>query len=110
MHKEKTPEKHLFISEQLKEAEFNDELTEKMKEKLIELLYKYKHTFATDKEPLGAITGHQVNIILNFDKPYFPLLRRKAYPAISRAREALEVNIKELMDLGVLKKVGHNEK
>ncbi|MBW0525638.1 hypothetical protein O181_065353 [Austropuccinia psidii MF-1] len=80
-----------------------------MKEKLIDLLFKYKNVFSTDKEPLGAIIGHEVDIILNLEKPYPPLLRRPAYPASPRAREALEVNIKELMDLGVLRKVGHNE-
>ncbi|MBW0558033.1 hypothetical protein O181_097748 [Austropuccinia psidii MF-1] len=80
-----------------------------MKEKLIYLLFKYKNAFATDKEPLGAIIGHEVDIILNVEKPYPPLLRRPAYPASPRAREALEVHIKELMDLGVLRKVGHNE-
>ncbi|MBW0546036.1 hypothetical protein O181_085751 [Austropuccinia psidii MF-1] len=80
-----------------------------MKEKLIDLLFKYKNAFATDKEPLGAIIGHEVDIILNVEKPYPPLLRRPAYPASPRAREALEVHIKELMDLGVLRKVGHNE-
>ncbi|MBW0562700.1 hypothetical protein O181_102415 [Austropuccinia psidii MF-1] len=40
-NEEKCPEKKLFISEQLKEAEFNQDLTEKMKEKLIDLLFKY---------------------------------------------------------------------
>ncbi|MBW0490004.1 hypothetical protein O181_029719 [Austropuccinia psidii MF-1] len=98
-----------FITEQLKEAEFNHELTVKMKEKLIDLLFKYKNAFETDKEPLGAIIGHEVDIILNVEKPYPPLLRRPAYPASPRAREALEVHIKELMDLGVLRKGGHNE-
>ncbi|MBW0538784.1 hypothetical protein O181_078499 [Austropuccinia psidii MF-1] len=122
---------HFLITEKLKEAEFNHELTEKMKEKLIELLFKYKNAFATYKEPLGAIIRHEVDIILNVEKTYPPLLRRPAYPAsprarealevhikesmdlgllIPRAREALEVHIKELMDLGVLRKVGHNEK
>ncbi|MBW0522614.1 hypothetical protein O181_062329 [Austropuccinia psidii MF-1] len=33
---------------------------------------------------------------------------RTAYPAIPSAIEALEVHIKELMDLGVFSKVGHN--
>ncbi|MBW0584768.1 hypothetical protein O181_124483 [Austropuccinia psidii MF-1] len=80
-----------------------------MKEKLIDLLFKYKNAFATDKEPLGGIIGHEVDIILNVEKPYPPLLRRPAYPASRRAREALEVHIKELMYLGVLRKVGHNE-
>ncbi|MBW0526319.1 hypothetical protein O181_066034 [Austropuccinia psidii MF-1] len=98
-----------FFAEQLKEAEFNHELTVKMKEKLIGLLFKYKNAFSTDKEPLGAIIGHEVDIILNVEKPYSPLLRRPAYPASPRARESLEVHIKELMDLGVLRKVGHNE-
>ncbi|MBW0588931.1 hypothetical protein O181_128646, partial [Austropuccinia psidii MF-1] len=106
--KRKGPEKDLFISEQLKEAEFNQELTEKMK-KNIDLLFKYKNAFATDKEPLGAIIGNEVDIILNVEKPYPPLLRRPAYPTSPRAREALEAHIKELMDLEVLRKVGHNE-
>ncbi|MBW0550219.1 hypothetical protein O181_089934 [Austropuccinia psidii MF-1] len=98
-----------FITEQLKEAEFNHESTVKMKEKLIDLLFKYRNAFATEKKPLGAIIGHEVDIILNVEKPYPPLLRVPAYPASLRAIEALEVHIKELMDLGVLRKVGHNE-
>ncbi|MBW0501120.1 hypothetical protein O181_040835 [Austropuccinia psidii MF-1] len=97
------------MAEQLKEGEFNHELTEKMKEKLIDLLFKYENAFSTDKEPLGFIIGHEVDITLNVEKPYPPLLRRPAYPGIPRAREALEVQIKELMDLGVLRRVGHNE-
>ncbi|MBW0558469.1 hypothetical protein O181_098184 [Austropuccinia psidii MF-1] len=105
----KGPEKEFFITEKLKEAEFNHELTEKMKAKLIYLLFKYKIAFETDKEPLGAIIGQVVDIIVNVEKPYPPLLGRPAYPASPRAREALEVQIKELMDLGVLRKVGHNE-
>ncbi|MBW0499369.1 hypothetical protein O181_039084 [Austropuccinia psidii MF-1] len=80
-----------------------------MKEKLIDLLFKYKNAFATEKEPLGAIIEHEVEIILNVEKPYPPLLRRLAYPASPRAREALEVHIKELVDLGVLRKLGHNQ-
>ncbi|MBW0466127.1 hypothetical protein O181_005842 [Austropuccinia psidii MF-1] len=80
-----------------------------MKEKLIDLLFKYENAFETDKEPPGAIIGREVDIILNVEKPHPPLIIRPAYPAIPRAREALEVHIKELMDLGVLRKVGHNE-
>ncbi|MBW0517859.1 hypothetical protein O181_057574 [Austropuccinia psidii MF-1] len=76
-----------------------------MKEKMIDHLFKYKNAFATGKEPLGAIIEHEVDIILNVEKTYPPLLRRPAYPA----REFLEVHIKELIDLGVLRKIGHNE-
>ncbi|MBW0504523.1 hypothetical protein O181_044238 [Austropuccinia psidii MF-1] len=80
-----------------------------MKEKLIYLLFQYKNAFAIDKEPLGAIIGHEVDIILNVEKHYKPLLRRPAHPSSPRVREALEVHSKELMDLGVLRKGGHNE-
>ncbi|MBW0473318.1 hypothetical protein O181_013033 [Austropuccinia psidii MF-1] len=80
-----------------------------MKQKLVDHLYKYKSAFATDKEPLGSIIGHEVYIILNLEKPYQPFLRRPAYPASPRAREALEVHIKELMHLGLLRKVGNDE-
>ncbi|MBW0539619.1 hypothetical protein O181_079334 [Austropuccinia psidii MF-1] len=47
--------------------------------------------------------------MLHVERPYPPLLRRQAYPASPRAREALESHINELMKLGVLRKVGHNE-
>ncbi|MBW0508132.1 hypothetical protein O181_047847 [Austropuccinia psidii MF-1] len=80
-----------------------------MQGKLIDPLFKYKNAFETDKEPLGPIIGHEVEIILNVEKCYPPLLRRPAYPASSRATEALEVHIKELIDIGLLRKVGHNE-
>ncbi|MBW0553471.1 hypothetical protein O181_093186 [Austropuccinia psidii MF-1] len=107
-NEEKSPEMH-FFTQQLKEAEFNHESTVKMKEKLIDLLFKYKNAFSTDKEPLGAMIGHKVDIILNVEKTYPPLLRTPAYPASPSAREALEVHIEEVMDHVVLRKVGHNE-
>ncbi|MBW0515762.1 hypothetical protein O181_055477 [Austropuccinia psidii MF-1] len=80
-----------------------------MKEKLIDLLFKYKNAFATDKEPISAIIGHEVDIILKLEKHYPPLLRRQAYQDIPRDSEVIEVHIKELMDLGVSRKLGHNE-
>ncbi|MBW0551417.1 hypothetical protein O181_091132 [Austropuccinia psidii MF-1] len=51
---------------------------------------------------------HEVDINLNIDRPYPEVLRRQAYPASSRAREALEKHIQELIQLGLLRKVGHN--
>ncbi|MBW0525019.1 hypothetical protein O181_064734 [Austropuccinia psidii MF-1] len=80
-----------------------------MKKELIEISFQYRDAFASDNEPLGAIKGHEVEIILNEERTYPPLLRRPAYPAIPRDREALEAHINELIKLGVLRKVGHNE-
>ncbi|MBW0512426.1 hypothetical protein O181_052141 [Austropuccinia psidii MF-1] len=80
-----------------------------MKKELIEILFQYKEAFASDNEPLGAIKGHEVDILLNLERPYPPLLRIPSYPASPRARESLESHIDELVKLGVLRKVGHNE-
>ncbi|MBW0559195.1 hypothetical protein O181_098910 [Austropuccinia psidii MF-1] len=80
-----------------------------MRHELIDVLYTYDNKFSSDNEPLGAIKGHEVDITLNIDRPYPPVLRRPAYPASPRAREALEKHIQELIQLGVLRKVGHNE-
>ncbi|MBW0560974.1 hypothetical protein O181_100689 [Austropuccinia psidii MF-1] len=80
-----------------------------MRQELINVLYTYKNAFASDDEPLGSIKGHEVDIALNIDRPYPSVLRRPAYPTSPRAREALEKHIEELIQLGVLRKVGHNE-
>ncbi|MBW0498589.1 hypothetical protein O181_038304 [Austropuccinia psidii MF-1] len=80
-----------------------------MMQELIEILFQYREAFASDNEPLGDIKGHEVDIILNVERPYPPLLRIPAYPASLRAREALESHINELMKLGVLGNFGHNE-
>ncbi|MBW0525458.1 hypothetical protein O181_065173 [Austropuccinia psidii MF-1] len=71
-----------------------------MKEELIEISFQYRETFSSDNEPLGAIKGHELDIMLNIERPY---------PASPRAREALESHINELMKLGVLRNIGHNE-
>ncbi|MBW0583900.1 hypothetical protein O181_123615, partial [Austropuccinia psidii MF-1] len=47
--------------------------------------------------------------MLNVERPYPPLLRRPAYSASPRAREALESHTNEPMKLVVLRNVGHNE-
>ncbi|MBW0489294.1 hypothetical protein O181_029009 [Austropuccinia psidii MF-1] len=80
-----------------------------MKKKFIDLLYEYKSAFSTDKKPLGTIIEHDFDIILNLDHPDPPTLIRQAYPAIPRAREALELHNEESINLGVSNKLGHNE-
>ncbi|MBW0522932.1 hypothetical protein O181_062647 [Austropuccinia psidii MF-1] len=80
-----------------------------MKEELIEILFQYREAFASYNEPLGAIKGHELYIMINVERPYPPLLRMPTYPASPRAREALESHINELMKLEVLRKLGKNE-
>ncbi|MBW0509000.1 hypothetical protein O181_048715 [Austropuccinia psidii MF-1] len=96
--------------EQLDEAEISLHITYKQENELSALLYDHKEGFASDAEPLGEMVGHEVEIIINIERPYPPLLRRPAYATIPKSREALEVHIKELLDLGVPRKVCHNER
>ncbi|MBW0485864.1 hypothetical protein O181_025579 [Austropuccinia psidii MF-1] len=77
--------------------------------KQISIVSSNKDTYKEEFEPLGAIKGHEVYITLNIDRPYPPVLSRPVYPASPRAREALEKHIQELIQLVVLRKVGHNE-
>ncbi|MBW0501686.1 hypothetical protein O181_041401 [Austropuccinia psidii MF-1] len=101
--------KEEFVTNQLVEAQINTSLLPRMRQNLISVLYTYKNAFASDNEPLGTIKGHEADITLNIDRPYTPVLIRPAYPASPIAREALEKHIQELIQLGVLRKVGHNE-
>ncbi|MBW0568192.1 hypothetical protein O181_107907 [Austropuccinia psidii MF-1] len=80
-----------------------------MRHELIDVLYTYNNAFASDNEPLCTIKGNEFDITLNIDRPYPPVIRRPAYPASPRARESLEKHIQELIQLGVLRIVGHNE-
>ncbi|MBW0479266.1 hypothetical protein O181_018981 [Austropuccinia psidii MF-1] len=98
-----------FLTDQLFEAQINPCLSPKMRHELINVLYTYKHAFASDNEALGAIREHKVDITPNIDRPYPPVLRRPAYQAGPRARESLGKHIQELIQLGVLRKVGNDE-
>ncbi|MBW0560313.1 hypothetical protein O181_100028 [Austropuccinia psidii MF-1] len=93
----------------LNEAEISLHLTDSYKNELSSLLYDHREAFASEKEPCGAIISHEVDIIFNIERPYTPILKRPAYPEGPKSREALEIHIKELLDLSVIRKVGHNE-
>ncbi|MBW0539117.1 hypothetical protein O181_078832 [Austropuccinia psidii MF-1] len=101
--------KEEFVANQIVKAQINPSLSPKMRHELIDVLYTYNNAFASDNEPLGDIKEHEVDITLNFNRPYPPVLRRPAYLASPRAGEAFEKHIQELIQLGVPRKVGHNE-
>ncbi|MBW0532171.1 hypothetical protein O181_071886 [Austropuccinia psidii MF-1] len=101
--------KDKFVANQLDEAQINPSLSPKMRHEPIDVLYTYSKAFSSDNELLGARKGHEVDINLNIDRPYPPVLRRPAYPASPRARESLKKDIQELIQLDVLRKLGHNE-
>ncbi|MBW0575548.1 hypothetical protein O181_115263 [Austropuccinia psidii MF-1] len=101
--------KEEFVANQLVEAQINPSLSPKMRHYIIDLLYTYMNAFVFNNEWLGTIKGHKVDITLNIDRQYPPVLRRPAYPASPRARKALEKHIQELIQFCLLRKVGQNE-
>ncbi|MBW0511204.1 hypothetical protein O181_050919 [Austropuccinia psidii MF-1] len=101
--------KEEFVANKAAEGQINPSLSPKIRHDIIDVLYTYKNAFSSDNEPLVTIKGNEVDITLNIDRPYPPVLRRPAYPARPRAREALAKYIQELIQLGVLRKVGHNK-
>ncbi|MBW0543638.1 hypothetical protein O181_083353 [Austropuccinia psidii MF-1] len=85
--------KEEFETDKLFEAQISPSLSPKMRKELINVLYTYKNAFASHNEPLGAIKGNEVDITLDIERSYPPVLRRPAYPASPRSREALEKHI-----------------
>ncbi|MBW0561507.1 hypothetical protein O181_101222 [Austropuccinia psidii MF-1] len=71
-----------FNSEELKETEISLHLTYKQESELSSFFYDIKEAFASNKEPLGEMVCHEVEIILNIERPYPPLLRIPPYPEI----------------------------
>ncbi|MBW0462870.1 hypothetical protein O181_002585 [Austropuccinia psidii MF-1] len=78
--------KEEFVKNQLCEAQVNPTLSSKMRQELNDVLYTYKDEFSSENEPLGTIRGNEVEITLNVERPYPPVLRRPAYPESPRAR------------------------
>ena len=77
--------------------------------KLRKLIRKYPDQFGLGDQVLGKIIKHPVQVTLNIEKPYPPILRKAPYPASPRNRVEIEKNIDELLTLGVLRKVGEQE-
>ncbi|MBW0471321.1 hypothetical protein O181_011036 [Austropuccinia psidii MF-1] len=73
------------------------------------MLRKDRPAFAIGEEPLGKIRGHYIDLYLYVERPYPPMLRRPPYPAGLETRKEIEKHINELLDIYVIRKIGHNE-
>ncbi|MBW0501299.1 hypothetical protein O181_041014 [Austropuccinia psidii MF-1] len=73
------------------------------------MLRKNRPAFAIGEEPLGKIKGHDIELYLDVERPYPPMLRRPPYPASLETRKEIEKHINELLDMNVIRKIGHNE-
>ncbi|MBW0590672.1 hypothetical protein O181_130387 [Austropuccinia psidii MF-1] len=73
------------------------------------MLRKNKPAFSISEEPLGNIKGHDIELYLDFERPYPPMLRRPPYPASLETRKEIEKHNNELLYMNVIRKIGHNE-
>ncbi|MBW0481058.1 hypothetical protein O181_020773 [Austropuccinia psidii MF-1] len=73
------------------------------------MLRKNRPAFAVGEEPLGRIRGHDLELYMDVERPYTPMLRRPPYPESLETRKEIEKHINELLDKDVITKIGHNE-
>ncbi|MBW0542688.1 hypothetical protein O181_082403 [Austropuccinia psidii MF-1] len=69
-----------------REGQFSTTLTSKQNLSLLNMLRKKRPAFAIGEEPLGKRRGHHIELYLDVERPYPPMLRRT-----------------------VIRKIGHNE-
>ncbi|MBW0492713.1 hypothetical protein O181_032428 [Austropuccinia psidii MF-1] len=62
-----------------REGKFSTTLTSKQKLSLLKMLRKNRLAFVIGKEPLGKIRGHDIELYLDVERPYPPMLRRPPY-------------------------------
>ncbi|MBW0579693.1 hypothetical protein O181_119408 [Austropuccinia psidii MF-1] len=73
------------------------------------MLRKNRPAFAIGEEPSGKIKGNDIELYLDVERPYPPMLRRPPYPESAETRKEIEKNINELLEMDVIRKIGHNE-
>ncbi|MBW0465322.1 hypothetical protein O181_005037 [Austropuccinia psidii MF-1] len=66
---------------EFREGQLSTSLTSKQKLSSLKILRKNRPAFAIGEEPLGKISGHDIELYLNLERPYPAILRRPPYPA-----------------------------
>ncbi|MBW0551951.1 hypothetical protein O181_091666 [Austropuccinia psidii MF-1] len=97
------------LLKEFREGQFSTTLTSKQKLSLLKMLRKNRPAFAIGEEPLGKIKGHDIELYLDVERPYPPMLRRPPYPASLETRKKIEKHINELLDMDVIRNIGNNE-
>ncbi|MBW0524967.1 hypothetical protein O181_064682 [Austropuccinia psidii MF-1] len=92
-----------------REGQFSTTLTSKQQLSLLKILRKNRPEFVIGEEPLGKVRGHDIKLYLDVESPYPPMLTRPKYPESLETSKKIEKHINELLDLDVIRKIGHNE-
>ncbi|MBW0460471.1 hypothetical protein O181_000186 [Austropuccinia psidii MF-1] len=76
---------------------------------LLKRLRKNGSAFSIGEEPLCKIRSNDIELYLDGERPYLPILRRPSYPEILETRNKIEKHINELVDMAIIRRIGHNE-
>ncbi|MBW0539152.1 hypothetical protein O181_078867 [Austropuccinia psidii MF-1] len=94
---------------EFREGQFSTNLTSKQKLSLLKMLRKNRPEFAIGEEPLGKIKVHDIELYLDVEKPYPPMLRRTPYPESLETGKEIEKHINEILEMDFIRKIGHTE-
>ncbi|MBW0548100.1 hypothetical protein O181_087815 [Austropuccinia psidii MF-1] len=94
---------------EFREGEFSTTLTSKQKISLLKMLRKKRPAFAIGEKPLGSVRGHAIKLYLDVERPCPPMQSRPPYPGSLKTRMEIEKHIDELLEMDVIRKIGHNE-
>ncbi|MBW0504557.1 hypothetical protein O181_044272 [Austropuccinia psidii MF-1] len=97
-----------FLNEFI-EDQFRAKLTRKQKLSLVKILRKNRPAFVIGEEPLGKIRRHDIELYLDVERPYPPILRRPPYPESLETRKEIEKHINKILNMDLIRKIGHNE-
>ncbi|MBW0485998.1 hypothetical protein O181_025713 [Austropuccinia psidii MF-1] len=73
------------------------------------MLRKNRPVFVIGEEQFGKIRGHDIELYLDVKRPYMPMLRRPPYTETLENRKEIEKHINEILEMAVIRKIGHNE-
>ncbi|MBW0498102.1 hypothetical protein O181_037817 [Austropuccinia psidii MF-1] len=94
---------------EFRKGQFSTTLTSKQKLSLLKILRKNRPAFSIVEEPLGKIRGNDIELYLDLERPYPPMPIRPPYPSSMETIKETEKNINELLEIDVIRKIGHNE-
>ncbi|MBW0477680.1 hypothetical protein O181_017395 [Austropuccinia psidii MF-1] len=94
---------------EFREGQFSTTFTSKQKLSLLKILRKNRPAIAIGEEPLGKIRGHDIELYLDLERLYTPMLRRPPYPESLETSKESEIHINELLYIDVILKIGPNE-
>ncbi|MBW0543299.1 hypothetical protein O181_083014 [Austropuccinia psidii MF-1] len=74
---------------EFREGQFRTNLTSKQKVSLLKRLRKHRPAFSIAEEALGKVRGHDIELYLDVERPYPPILRGPPYPESLETRKEI---------------------